>query len=245
MAASMALLAVGALLLVATIDGRVPLTLALIVLGIAIGIGLPLYTLAAQNALPDDRTGEATSASHLARQLGGTVAVAAMGTLLASSFGAAVGGDDAASGRVPYAIGTAWSTALVASALADAEPAFVAIEAGDVAALLAALEDGARPAEAHVAAVGAAFGAPAQRSAATEGLRRQAAAAASTAVAALRADVEHGFRSGLRAVFGAAAWIAAAGLLAVAFVPDRRLRGRDDPRSAGRARSVPGYAPTR
>ena len=57
--------------------------------GIGLGPGMPLYTLAIQNAVDVRKIGQATSASQFFRQIGGTVGAAILGTVLATSLSAA------------------------------------------------------------------------------------------------------------------------------------------------------------
>ena len=61
------------------------LTLAMIVLGFGLGFGMSLYTIIVQNALPN-KIGEATSALTFFRQIGATVALAAMGSIMSSAY---------------------------------------------------------------------------------------------------------------------------------------------------------------
>lgn len=64
-------------------------TLYMVVCGLGLGPGFPLYTLAIQNAVEVHRVGQATSASQFFRQIGGTFGAAIMGTVLASGLAAA------------------------------------------------------------------------------------------------------------------------------------------------------------
>ncbi len=52
------------------------------VVGIGLGIAFPIFTLTIQNAVPDRELGVATSSAQLFRQLGGTIGVSIMGTVL-------------------------------------------------------------------------------------------------------------------------------------------------------------------
>ncbi len=61
------------------------LIIAMIVLGLGLGFSMSLYTVIVQNALPT-RIGQATSSLTFFRQIGSTVAVAAMGSLLTSAY---------------------------------------------------------------------------------------------------------------------------------------------------------------
>lgn len=58
---------------------------AMLVLGVGLGLGMSLYTLIVQNALPR-RIGETTSALTFFRSIGGTIALAAMGSVMNSAY---------------------------------------------------------------------------------------------------------------------------------------------------------------
>jgi EmrB/QacA subfamily drug resistance transporter len=61
------------------------LLLAMLVLGLGVGSGLAVYTTAVQNIYPK-KIGEASSTLVFFRQLGGTIGLAAMGSVLVSSY---------------------------------------------------------------------------------------------------------------------------------------------------------------
>lgn len=54
----------------------------MVVLGIGLGVTMPIYILVVQNALPYSQLGVATSSIQFFRSIGGTVGVAVMGTLM-------------------------------------------------------------------------------------------------------------------------------------------------------------------
>lgn len=58
---------------------------AMLVLGLGMGVGMSLYTLIVQNALPQ-KMAQATSALTFFRQIGATIGLAAMGSLMVSAF---------------------------------------------------------------------------------------------------------------------------------------------------------------
>ncbi|HZU70076.1 MAG TPA: MDR family MFS transporter [Ktedonobacteraceae bacterium] len=58
---------------------------AMLVLGFGMGFGMALYTLIVQNALPK-KIGQATSALVFFRQIGGTIGLAAMGSVMTSAY---------------------------------------------------------------------------------------------------------------------------------------------------------------
>jgi EmrB/QacA subfamily drug resistance transporter len=59
--------------------------LAMLVLGLGLGIGMSLYTLIVQNALPS-KIGQSTAALTFFRQIGGTIALAAMGSVMTAAY---------------------------------------------------------------------------------------------------------------------------------------------------------------
>jgi EmrB/QacA subfamily drug resistance transporter len=59
--------------------------LAMLVLGLGMGFGMSLYTLVVQNALPT-KIGQATAALTFFRQIGGTIALGAMGSVMTSAY---------------------------------------------------------------------------------------------------------------------------------------------------------------
>ena len=59
--------------------------LAMLVLGVGMGFGMALYNLIVQNALPL-KIGQATSAMVFFRQIGGTIGLAAMGSVMTSAY---------------------------------------------------------------------------------------------------------------------------------------------------------------
>ena len=59
--------------------------IAMLVLGLGMGFGMSLYTLIVQNALPQ-KIGQATSALVFFRSIGGTISLAAMGSLMTSAY---------------------------------------------------------------------------------------------------------------------------------------------------------------
>jgi len=59
--------------------------LAMLVLGVGLGMGMSLYTLIVQNALPT-KIGQSTATLTFFRQIGGTIALAAMGSVMTSAY---------------------------------------------------------------------------------------------------------------------------------------------------------------
>ncbi len=65
---------------------RAQMTWRMILLGIGIGPGLPIFTLAIQNAVEPHEMGAATSSSQFFRQIGSTIGVAVFGTILSTTL---------------------------------------------------------------------------------------------------------------------------------------------------------------
>ncbi|HEX5498942.1 MAG TPA: MDR family MFS transporter, partial [Thermomicrobiales bacterium] len=61
---------------------------AMIVIGVGIGLAMPTFTLAVQNAFPLDRIGTVTAAVQFFRSIGSTIGVAVMGTMLTNILAA-------------------------------------------------------------------------------------------------------------------------------------------------------------
>jgi EmrB/QacA subfamily drug resistance transporter len=59
--------------------------LAMLVLGVGLGMGMSLYTLIVQNALPT-KIGQSTATLTFFRQIGGTIALAAMGSVMTAAY---------------------------------------------------------------------------------------------------------------------------------------------------------------
>lgn len=58
----------------------------MVLLGVGLGVAMPIYTLIAQNAFPIQRLGVVTAATTFFRSIGGTVGIAVLGTLVNSRF---------------------------------------------------------------------------------------------------------------------------------------------------------------
>jgi len=61
--------------------------LSMIVFGFGLGLGMPVFSLATQNAVPHKELGVVTASSQLFRNLGGTIGIAVMGTVMANNLG--------------------------------------------------------------------------------------------------------------------------------------------------------------
>ena len=72
------------LTLMSTETSNVSAALHLVILGCGLGMAFPIFNLTVQNAVPHRELGVATAAIQLFRQMGGTVGVSIMGTILST-----------------------------------------------------------------------------------------------------------------------------------------------------------------
>ncbi|WP_438447612.1 MDR family MFS transporter [Gorillibacterium sp. sgz5001074] len=59
---------------------------AMIIFGVGLGLGMPVFSLTVQNAVKPADLGVATASSQLFRNMGGTIGIAVMGTIMATSL---------------------------------------------------------------------------------------------------------------------------------------------------------------
>jgi EmrB/QacA subfamily drug resistance transporter len=98
-------------------DTPVPIVwLWMFIAGIGVGPTFAVFTLIVQNAVPFNMLGVATSNLTFFRQIGGTVALAIVGTIFASSFQSEIGPQMTASG-VPDAVVSGFTQAMHSGAL--------------------------------------------------------------------------------------------------------------------------------
>lgn len=87
-----AVLVVGYLLLSRIQYGDSPwqLTLAMVVIGLGLGLSMQVYTLVVQNVVPQRELGVATAAIQFFRNIGSTIGIAVLGTVMAGHMGPAI-----------------------------------------------------------------------------------------------------------------------------------------------------------
>jgi MFS family permease len=68
-------------------SGRLHVTVAMVLVGLGLGLLLQNLVLAIQNSVPSRHMGSATSATQLSRSMGNTIGVAVMGAILAGGGG--------------------------------------------------------------------------------------------------------------------------------------------------------------
>ncbi len=231
-----------AMFLLSTMSVDVPywqVTLYMVIAGLGVGPGLPLYTLAIQNAIDPRKVGQATSAAQFFRQIGGAVGAAVMGTILATTlagaFGALAGsaaleGVDAPSiqgGELASTGGADVGTTVREAFAAQAEALVAALESPEPTAVADALEASAIPIQARgfiLGAAAAARGDAAATAALAAQLRGQLAEQADAVATSVGNAVRQGFADAVTSIFRALTWVVAAALIVTLFVPSLELR---------------------
>lgn len=77
---------IGGLLIMAYMDNIPMAVAAMVVFGLGLGLGMPIFSLTVQNAVSPKELGVATASSQLFRNLGGTIGIAVMGTIMQTSL---------------------------------------------------------------------------------------------------------------------------------------------------------------
>ncbi|MCP3764338.1 MFS transporter [Domibacillus sp. A3M-37] len=77
---------VAGLLIMAYMDSIPVAVVAMVVFGLGLGLGMPIFSLTVQNAVSPKELGVATASSQLFRNLGGTIGIAVMGTIMQTSL---------------------------------------------------------------------------------------------------------------------------------------------------------------
>ncbi|MFD1954885.1 MDR family MFS transporter [Paenibacillus thailandensis] len=81
----MPIMIVGMALMV-IMDNIVLAVLSMVIFGVGLGLGMPAFSLATQNAVSHKELGVVTASSQLFRNLGGTIGIAVMGTVMSNSL---------------------------------------------------------------------------------------------------------------------------------------------------------------
>ena len=77
---------VAGMLIMAFMDSVWMAVAAMIIFGVGLGVGMPVFTLTVQNAVSPADLGVATASSQLFRNLGGTIGIAVLGTVMSTSL---------------------------------------------------------------------------------------------------------------------------------------------------------------
>jgi EmrB/QacA subfamily drug resistance transporter len=248
------LLAVGLFLLSRmTVDtGYWQVTLYMLLCGLGLGPTFPLYTLAVQNAVEPRYIGQSTGSSIFFRQIGGTVGVAIMGTVLAGVLSASFSalpsfamrpvkaGDPAAAGDPPEAsrgLGSGNAQELAVAIRGDFDRRYAlaerAVRSRDPRALDELLADPRLPAEGRKSLLVAARAGGAGTEKALEIIRDQLALQAERAVAAATLAVRSAFARAVTRIFFYAIFAVLAAIAITLFVPELPLRRTQGPPAAG------------
>lgn len=77
---------VAGLSIMAYMDSIAVAVVAMVVFGLGLGLGMPIFSLTVQNAVSPKELGVATASSQLFRNMGGTIGIAIMGTIMQTSL---------------------------------------------------------------------------------------------------------------------------------------------------------------
>lgn len=214
-------------------------TLYMVIVGLGVGPSLPLYTLAIQNAVDVRKVGQATSASQFFRQIGGTVGVAIMGTILASTLSTAfvgIGGPEGSASFTREFTGELRSGAdpseLIHQAF-DAQLAVIAaaVEADDPERLSIALDGSAIPEQARPfieAGAARAYGDATATTALLDRLQTQFDAQADQIAETVAGALKTGTTKAINTIYRGLVLVVLAGMAITALIPALELRTTND-----------------
>jgi MFS family permease len=77
---------------------------AMVVLGVGLGVTLPIFSLAVQNAVPPSQAGMATATIQFVRSLGGSLGAAIFGAVLSNRYAPGLAAGEDALARAPKAV---------------------------------------------------------------------------------------------------------------------------------------------
>jgi MFS family permease len=241
------LLAVGLFLLSRmTVDtGYWQVTLYMLLCGLGLGPTFPLYTLAVQNAVEPRYIGQSTGSSIFFRQIGGTVGVAVMGTVLAGVLAASFAGLPAYTARQVKAddppdatrrldSGSVEERASAIRADFDRQYALAerALRSRDLAALYQLMDDRRFPTEARKRLITGALAGGKGAEQALAAIRSQLTRQADRAVAAATLAVRSAFAKAVTRIFFYAIFAVLAAIAITLFIPELPLRRTQGPPAA-------------
>ncbi|WP_457632592.1 MDR family MFS transporter [Oceanithermus desulfurans] len=199
-------------------------------MGLGLGPGMPLFTLAVQNAVPPERMGTASSATQFFRQIGSTIGIALMGAVLAASLqtqltanlpsGLTDGKVDLGAMRDPGALERSFEAGLQQT-LDELEKAL----SGDEAAKAALLQNPLLPAELKQMLQGPPPPA-AYREMVLAKVKEELAAQAEQLKRQVTEALNLAITEAMKQVYLYAAWLVVLGLAATFLIPDAKLEGR-------------------
>ncbi len=244
------LLAVGLFLLSRmTVDtGYWQVTLYMLLCGLGLGPTFPLYTLAVQNAVEPRYIGQSTGSSIFFRQIGGTVGVAVMGTVLAGVLAASFAAlpsfamKPVKAGDPPEAsrgLGSGNAQELAVAIRADYDRRYAlaerAVRSRDPQALDQLLADPRLPGEGRKSLQAASRAAGAGTEQALAVIRDQLALQADRAVAAATLAVRSAFARAVTRIFFYSIFAVLAAIAVTLFIPEIPLRRTQTPAAGGAA----------
>jgi len=244
------LLAVGLFLLSRmTVDtGYWQVTLYMLLCGLGLGPTFPLYTLAVQNAVEPRYIGQSTGSSIFFRQIGGTVGVAIMGTVLAGVLTASFSGLQSFAMRPvkagdppdvpqPHGLGSGNAQDLAVAIRGDFDRQYAlaerAVRSRDPQALDELLADPRIPAEGRKSLLAAARAGGAGTEQALAMMRGQLTRQADRAVAAATLAVRAAFARAVTRIFFYSIFAVLAALAITLFIPELPLRRTQGPPGVG------------
>jgi len=222
MLAGGALLAAGLFLLsrLSVDTGYWQVTFYMLLCGLGLGPTFPLYTLAVQNAVEPRHLGQATGTSIFFRQIGGTVGVAVMGTVLAGVLAASL------SGLPAFDPGNPGEPGRAIRAESDRQYALAerALHSRDLGALEELMADRRFPTETKKRLITGALAGGAGAEQALAGIRELLTLRAERAATAASLAVRTAFARAVSRVFFYAIFAVLAALAITLFIPELPLR---------------------
>jgi EmrB/QacA subfamily drug resistance transporter len=222
MLAGGALLAAGLFLLsrLSVDSGYWQVTFYMLLCGLGLGPTFPLYTLAVQNAVEPRHLGQATGTSIFFRQIGGTVGVAVMGTVLAGVLAASL------SGLPAFDPGNPGEPGRAIRAESDRQYALAerALRSRDLGALEELMADRRFPTETKKRLITGALAGGAGAEQALAGIRDLLTLRAERAAAAASLAVRTAFARAVTRIFFYAIFAVLAALAFTLFIPELPLR---------------------
>ncbi len=216
-------------------------TLYMLLCGLGLGPTFPLYTLAVQNAVEPRHLGQATGSSIFFRQIGGTVGVAVMGTVLAGVLAAAFSGLPSYSSQPVSADGPRPGSGdpeelgRAIHAEFDRQYALAerALASRDLGALYELMDDRRIPTEAKKRLITGAIAGGEGAQQALAAIREQLRLREDKAVAEATLAVRAAFARAVTRIFFYAIFAALAAVAITLFIPELPLRRSQGPPAAG------------
>jgi EmrB/QacA subfamily drug resistance transporter len=218
-------------------------TLYMVLCGLGLGPTFPLYTLAVQNNVEPRHLGQATGSSIFFRQIGGTVGVAVMGTVLAGVLAASFAGLPASieiragdPPDEPRSLGAGNVQRLAQSIRTDFDRQYSlaerALRSRDLSALYQLVDDRRFPTETRKRLITGALAGGEGAEQALKAIRGQLSQRADRAVAETTLAVRSAFARAVTRIFFYAIFAVLAALALTLFIPELPLRRTQGPPAA-------------